>query len=106
MENSTETLTKENVLEQLKKVLLDLKKTQYLENEILSFIDAKKHLDISKSILLSMINKKEIPFYITNEKGIYFRKSELDYWIFSGKISVTDGFDMELEKYLNEINPF
>lgn len=100
MELFKEILTKEEVLEQLKKVQLDLKKLQYLENELLSFEAVREYLSLSKSDLIEMINDKKIPFYSTEGQNIYFRKSELEYFIFSGKFSTTVGFSKEVEDYL------
>ncbi|SEF60890.1 helix-turn-helix domain-containing protein [Flavobacterium urumqiense] len=100
MELFQEIISKEHVLEQLKKVQLDLKKLQYLEKELVSFEEGKKYLSLSESDLITMINDKKIPFYSTEGQNIYFRKSELEYLVFSGKFSTTEGFDKEVEAYL------
>ncbi len=103
MELFQEILSKEQVLDQLKKVQLDLKKLQYLETELLSFEEGRKYLSLSKSDLIEMINDKKIPFYSTEGQNIYFRKSELEYFVFSGKFSTTVGFGKEVEAYLYAI---
>lgn len=48
-----------------------------------------------------MTSKKEIPFYKPLGKKIYFNKSELDEWIFNGKILSNDELDSDIEDYLS-----
>lgn len=103
MKLSQEILSKEHVLKQLEKVQLDLKKVQYLEKELLSFEEGRKYLSLSESDLIKMINDEKIPFYCTEGQNIYFRKSELEYFVFSGKFSTTKGFDEEVEAFLCSI---
>jgi excisionase family DNA binding protein len=101
MKKTEETLTKENVLELLKEVQMDLKKTDYLLKEILTFKEASEFLSLSKSALYKLTSKREIPFYSPGGKLIYFRKSELEYWVFSGKVTTNADFDREVETYLS-----
>jgi excisionase family DNA binding protein len=103
MEIYNEILSKEHVLELLKKVQEESKKLQYLREEILNLEEAMNYLSLSKSKLYDKISSNEIPFYVTEEKRILFRKSELDYWIFSGEVSTTENFDKVVNAFLSNI---
>lgn len=103
MEIYNEILSKEHVLELLKEVQQKEMKLQYLKEEILNFEEVLVYLNVSKANLNEKISSKEFPFYVTEEERILFRKSELDYWIFSGKNSTTESFGREVTAFLGSI---
>jgi excisionase family DNA binding protein len=106
MEIYNEILSKEHVLELLKEVLEEARKLQYLKEEMLNLEEAMHYLSLSKSKLYDKISNDEIPFYANEEKRILFRKSELDYWIFSGEVSTTENFDKVVSAFLSNITNF
>lgn len=55
--------------------------------DILTLEEAVTYLQVSKSYLYKLTFKKEIPFYKPSGKLIYFKKSELDEWIFKNRES-------------------
>lgn len=60
----------------------------YLKNKTdkpLTFQEAAEYLGISKSTLYKKTAKKKIPFYKNQGKLIYFKKSELNDWVYQGK---------------------
>jgi excisionase family DNA binding protein len=101
MEIISETIKKEELIELLREVQIELKKADYLLKEILTFKEATEFLSLSKSALYKMTSKREIPFYTPGGKMIYFRKSELESWIFSGRVSSSEDFNTEVETYLS-----
>lgn len=103
MEIYNEIFSKEHVLELLKEVQEESRKLQYLKDEMLNLEEAMHYLSLSKRELYDKISCKEIPFYVTEEKMLLFRKSELDYWIFSGKGSTTENFDKVVGAFLSNI---
>lgn len=103
MEIYNEIISKEHVLELLKEVQEESRKLQYLKDEMLNLEEAMHYLSLSKRELYDKISCKEIPFYVTEEERILFRKSELDYWIFSGKNSTTESFGREVTAFLGSI---
>jgi excisionase family DNA binding protein len=48
----------------------------------MNLVDAAKYLNVSKGHLYKLTCKCVIPFYKPNGKQIYFKKQELDEWIF------------------------
>ncbi|MCT4137688.1 helix-turn-helix domain-containing protein [Elizabethkingia anophelis] len=53
--------------------------------EILNFEEAAIYLQTSRSYLYKLTSSKTIPHYKPTGKLIFFKKSELDEWIMSGK---------------------
>lgn len=47
-----------------------------------------------------MTSNKEICFYVPGGKKIYFRRTELDSWVFNSKVSSINECDLEVENYL------
>ena len=86
----------------------EIKKLLQINNlntkEIFSVDDAIKYLQISKSCLFKMTSNKEIPFYKPGGKKIYFKKSELDEWVFNGKVTSNDELECDVENYIGRTN--
>lgn len=93
--------TKETILLRLKVLEEEYKKLLYLKKEILTLDETAKLLSLSKSALYKLTSGKEIPFYVPFGKIIYFRRSELENWIFNDKNKLTpDGFQSKIDEYL------
>lgn len=84
MENiQNEFFTKENVqtiLQELAKIVKPVKEHLTVEETV-------DYLGISKSAVYKITSKREIPFYNPGGKKIYFKKSEVDAWIESGRVA-------------------
>jgi len=91
----------QNEIKVIKELLLALNIQQ---KEILTVDDATVYLQLSKSCLFKMTSKKAIPFYKPGGKKIYFKKSELDEWIFKGKVLSNDDLETNVEDYLSRTN--
>ena len=68
--------------------------------EILNFEEAVTYLSVSRSYLYKLTSGAEIPHYKPSGKLIYFKKSELDNWIFKSKVKSKEE---TLENYLDEL---
>ena len=55
------------------------------EEKPLSFSEAAKYLDMSRSYLYKLTFAKRITFYKPGGKRIYFRKSDLDKYLYRNK---------------------
>jgi len=67
--------------------------------EPLSFEEASKYLNVSKSYLYKLTCKNQIPFYKPTGKKILFEKSELNKWILKGRKASED----EIDSLVNDI---
>jgi len=84
MENiQNEFFTKENVQAIVQELAVLIKPIK----EYLTVDETSEYLGVSKSAVYKITSKKEIPFYNPGGKKIYFKKSELDAWIDSGRVS-------------------
>ncbi|MFL0170183.1 helix-turn-helix transcriptional regulator [Tenacibaculum maritimum] len=87
----------QNEIKELKKLVLALNIQQ---KEILTVEDATVYLQLSKSCLFKMTSKREIPFYKPGGKKIFFKKEELDQWIFNSRVESTSDIESDIEHYL------
>ena len=55
--------------------------------EFLTVDEIANYLGLSKSAVYKITSKKEIPFYNPGGKKIYFKRSEVDTWIESGRVA-------------------
>jgi excisionase family DNA binding protein len=71
-------------------------------DEPLNIDEACKYLNNSKSYLYKLTCRKEIPYYKPNGKKIYFKKSELDKWLFRNKVNTNEQLDRGAEAFIKE----
>lgn len=55
-------------------------------NELMTLEETSSFLKVSKSYLYKLTSGKKIPYYKPAGKLIYFLKSEIEQWVFEGKI--------------------
>ena len=64
----------------------------------MSFAEACKYLNVSKSYLYKCTHKNLIPYYKPGGKKIFFSKKDLNDWIFKYRIKS----DSEIEKIISD----
>lgn len=69
--------------------------------EILSLKEASEFLKLSMSCVYKLTSQKQIPHYIPGGKRIYFKKSDLENWVFSNRINSDAEMSCEFENYLS-----
>lgn len=77
-----------------------LKQQSFLNKTVLTLEEAANYLSLSKSSLYKITSNKQISYYNPGGKKIYFRKSDLDNWIFGAKIESTQDDFEGIESYL------
>lgn len=87
----------QNEIKELKKLLLE---SNLNSKELFNVDDATLYLNISKSCLYKLTSRREIPFYTPGGKKIYFKKSEIDTWIFNSRVESVNDTENEVERYL------
>lgn len=70
------------------------------QKDFLSVREASEYLDVSESAIHKLTSKREIPHFKPGGKKIYFKKSDLDNWILSGKVETTEDLENEINLYL------
>lgn len=90
----------QNEIQELKKLLLE---SNLNSKELFNVDDATLYLDISKSCLYKLTSRREIPFYTPGGKKIYFKKSEIDTWVFNSRVESVNDIERDVEHYLSRI---
>ena len=81
----------------IKKSSFELNKNQ---NEILSLCEASEFLKLAKSSVYKLTSAKKIPHFVPGGKRIYFKKSDLEDWVFKNRIPPNSEFEADAESYL------
>lgn len=68
---------------------------------ILNVEETTSYLNISKSCIYKMTSNREIPFYKPKGKLLYFKRSELDEWVFKARIAPDSELTDEVDGYLS-----
>ena len=94
----------ETIQNEIKQIREYIKVQNILRKEILTLEEAALYLGQSKSSIYKLTSKRKIPFYSPGGKKIYFKRTELDTWVYSSKIISTVEVELEVENYLNRTN--
>jgi len=70
-------------------------------NELMDIKEVVSYLKISSSAIYKLTASNGIPHY-KNGKKVYFKKSEIDDWIFAKRIKTMDEIETEAMEYLRK----
>ena len=73
----------------------------YLNKNVLSFDEASKFLNLSKSYLYKLTSACLIPHYKPQGKMLYFDKSELEEWLRQNPVKTQAQISEQANSYLN-----
>lgn len=93
-------MEKQNIQTELKEI------KELLTNQTerpFSLDETAAYLNISPSYLYKLTSSQKIPFFKPNGKKIYFKKSDLDAWLFRNRHDTQEELEKEAEKRLCEI---
>ncbi|TGD57524.1 helix-turn-helix domain-containing protein [Flavobacterium humi] len=71
------------------------------QKEIMSFNEAVRYLDVSKSFLYKLTSTNKISFSKPNNKLIYFLRLDLDNWMLQNRNESIGVLQEDLTNYLN-----
>ncbi len=92
----------ELVLKQIEELKRLLEESKLQNKEFLTLEESARYLSVSKSHLYKLTSKNEIPFYQPTGKKIYFKKAEIDKWIFNSKVQSVSDVEDGVELYLGK----
>lgn len=92
----------EIILKKLEKLEDFIKSQNILSKEILTLEEAAEYLHLSKSCVYKATSNKEIPYYVPGGKKLYFKRTELDKWVFNSRVTPTVEMDLEIGSYLSK----
>ena len=100
MENPFELiLDKLNTIENLLKTVMKNDNGTITITEVLNLNQAAEYVSLSKSAIYKKTSERNIPHFKKGKK-LYFKKSELDAWLTSMKISTRAEIDQEATDYI------
>ena len=70
------------------------------KDERLTLQEACNYLDLSSSTLYKLTSKNKIPHFKPNGKKIYFRKSDLNDWLFRNRVSTAEELEQKAIDYV------
>ena len=103
MENPFEVINQK--LDRIDKLLVSLVPTEaaitnaHFNKEILTLKEICEYLELSSSHIYKLTSRREIPFAKTG-KRIFFKKSDIDAWIYRNRITTRDEIENMAANYL------
>ena len=78
----------------------ELESLVYTTKNVLSFDEASKYLNLSKSYLYKLTSAQQIPHYKPQGKMIYFEKDALEAWLRQNPVKTQAQIDQEASHYV------
>ena len=103
IEKTLETIL--NEISDIKSLIFSIKNNNTSENNVNEFLntnEASLYLDISKSHIYKLTMLKTLKFHKPNGKKIYFKKTDLDYYLNSKISKSINDLDIEANRYISK----
>ena len=84
----------------LEQRISNIEENLYLSKNVLSFEEASKFLNLSKSYLYKLTSANLIPHYQPQGKMLYFEKQELEDWLRQNPVKTKSQISEEANRYL------
>lgn len=99
MENPFELILER--LDRIEKAIhnLNLSNAITVEEKTMNILEVANYIKVAKTSIYGLTHQKKIPYYKVGKK-LYFKKSEIDEWIFSKRIKTKDDIEKEAMKYI------
>jgi excisionase family DNA binding protein len=78
----------------------ELESLVYASKNVLSFEEACKYLNLSKSYLYKLTSAQQIPHYKPQGKMIYFEKDALEAWLRQNPVKTQTQISQEANHYI------
>lgn len=101
MENPFELIIER--LDRIEKAISNLKLENVIvaESKAMNVSEVAKYLNTNIPSIYGLTSRAEIPHYKIAKK-LYFKKEEIDEWIYSKKIKTNQDIEKEVEEYLRK----
>lgn len=83
----------------------ELEQMLFISKNVLSFDEASKFLNLSKSYLYKLTSGNLIPHYKPQGKMLYFEKVDLEAWLRQNPIKTRAQIELEAQKYILSNRP-
>lgn len=78
----------------------ELEKQVFLTKNVLSFEEASRFLNLSKSYLYKLTSGNLIPHYKPQGKMLYFERTELEAWLRRNPVKTRTQIEAEAQQYV------
>ena len=82
----------------------ELEQMLFLTKNVLSFDEASKFLNLSKSYLYKLTSGNLIPHYKPQGKMLFFERADLEAWLRQNPIKTQAQIEQEAQKYILSSN--
>ena len=82
----------------------ELEQMLFLQKNVLSFDEASKFLNLSKSYLYKLTSGNLIPHYKPQGKMLFFERADLEAWLRQNPIKTQVQIEQEAQKYILSSN--
>lgn len=82
----------------------ELERMLFLTKNVLSFDEASKFLNLSKSYLYKLTSGNLIPHYKPQGKMLFFERADLEAWLRQNPIKTQVQIEQEAQKYILSSN--
>ena len=83
----------------------ELEQMLFLQKNVLSFDEASKFLNLSKSYLYKLTSGNLIPHYKPQGKMLFFERADLEAWLRQNPIKTQVQIEQEAQKYILSNSP-
>ncbi|MEI3096361.1 MAG: helix-turn-helix domain-containing protein [Parabacteroides distasonis] len=83
----------------------ELEQMLFLTKNVLSFDEASKFLNLSKSYLYKLTSGNLIPHYKPQGKMLFFERADLEAWLRQNPIKTQAQIEQEAQKYILNNRP-
>ena len=90
-----------NIQQEIEQIKKFIKEQNILRKEILTLEELSLYIGQSSSSIYKLTSKRGIPFYSPGGKKLYFKRTEIDDWIYKSKITTANEVELEIDGYLN-----
>ena len=78
----------------------ELERMLFMSKNVLSFDEASRFLNLSKSYLYKLTASNLVPHYKPQGKMLYFEKSELEAWLRQNPVKTKAQIEQEAQRYI------
>lgn len=78
----------------------ELESMVFISKNVLSFEEASRFLNLSKSYLYKLTSGNLIPHYKPQGKMLYFEKAELEAWLRKNPVKTQGQIEQQAQKYI------
>lgn len=78
----------------------ELEQMVFMNKNVLSFEEASRFLNLSKSYLYKLTSGNLIPHYKPQGKMLYFEKAELEAWLRQNPVKTAAQINQEAQRYI------